>query len=66
LVDDEEVCEAEVVLLDQHTCQAAAGEVARDAGAVDAAADDEHVACAAARRGGAGGRSPAQARIGSL
>jgi hypothetical protein len=37
----------EVVLLAQQDARAAAGEVAGDAGAVDAAADDEHVDLAA-------------------
>ena len=35
--------EAEVVLLDEHRAQAAHGGVARDAGAGDAAADDEQI-----------------------
>ena len=41
----------EVVLLAQQDARAAAGEVAGDAGAVDAAADDEHVDLVARRRG---------------
>ena len=43
----------EVVLLAQHHAAAAAGEVARDAGAVDAAADDQHVAAATVGAGAA-------------
>ena len=44
LGDADEVRAGEVVVLDQQHRQAAAGGVARDAGAVDAAADDQQVA----------------------
>ena len=43
MVDDDEVCEARSSFSQSSDAGAAAGEVARDAGAVDAAADDEHV-----------------------
>ena len=52
-----------VVLLDQHDLQPAPGSVARDAGAVDAAADDSeieigHAVCAYARYGTGGEPAP--------
>jgi hypothetical protein len=52
---------SEVVLLAQHHRQAAAGEIAGDAGAVDATADDEHVTAL-----GGGGRSDGHGQGGRL
>ncbi len=41
--DADEVPRGEIVLFDQHDAKAAAGGIARDAGAVDAAADDGEI-----------------------